>query len=336
MILSTYYINWAEAQNFFGFLPVLIIIIWLLIKKYIWQKKASLELSSKKYLDRFLLNFSLFRKKIKIILLVLAFFFMILALARPQWDASFEVVKQEGRDLIIALDISRSMLAQDLEPNRLEFAKNKIKNLVQQLKSDRVGLIVFSGSAIILCPLTADIGAFLTFLDSIDSETISSGTTAIDVAIKKAIDIFEQLPARKSKLLLILTDGEDFSNNLVDIGKKSKSLGLNIFTLGIATLSGAPIPVYDEEDKQIGHQKDEKGKVVISRLNENILQQLSSDTSGTYIRATKNGGDIQQLKEQVLKFEKNQIEDKSFMNKQEKFYYFALVSLICLLLDWLI
>ena len=170
----------------------------------------------------------------------MAFGFLALFIAalRPQWGQKEVVIKQEGRDLFIALDVSRSMLATDCTPNRLAVAKQKIKQLVPLLGCERIGLILFSGSAFIQCPLTVDYQAFNMFLDSVDAETISSGTTDLAQPIYKALDAYRQMPNKTTKLLAIFTDGEDFSSNIAHCKQQIWDENLRVFTVGVGRLMG--------------------------------------------------------------------------------------------------
>lgn len=329
-------INLANLNYLLFFIPTLLIIIIFLVRRLFWQKKKILLLASHEHIKELVKNFSLSKNLIKTVLLISGVLFLTIALLRPQWDAQQELINQEGRDLIIALDISRSMLATDVKPNRLEFAKNKIRSLVNALTAERVGLIVFSGAPFVQCPLTSDVASFFTFLDATDVETISSGTTAIDQAVNKAMDIFSKMPTRKNKILAIFTDGEDFSTNLQAIKQKAKEIGLHIFTIGIGTAEGAPIPLYDENGKQLGHQKDEAGKIVISRLNEDILKSLAADTAALYLHASNDSRDIDQLIKRIRMYEKEKFDEKNFSIADEKYYYFGLISLLCLLLEWIV
>jgi Ca-activated chloride channel family protein len=286
---------------------------------------------------RFLLpHYSLTKQIVKISLLVAGSIFLALALLRPQWDKKEHVVAQEGRDLFIALDISRSMLAQDCKPNRLTCAKEKIRTLLTLLGCERVGLILFSGSTFVQCPLTTDYSAFHMYLNQIDAETISSGTTALDQVLRKAITIFKELGERKHKLLVIFTDGEDFSSDLSGIKQEAVAMGLTIFTVGVGTHEGAPIPLVDIHGKPIGHQLDKKGAVVISHLNEGILTTLARDCGGTYISMTPDISDMQTLVKCVQRFEKEKLEDKKVSLFQEQYHYLVALSFICLLLEWIL
>lgn len=283
-----------------------------------------------------LCNFSSVKNWIKVTLLTMGLIFLCLALLRPQWDQQEETIEQQGRDIFIALDVSRSMLAKDVKPNRLELAKKKVKQLLKQLESERVGLILFSGSTFIQCPLTSDYDAFYMYLDQIDVETISSGSTAIDQAIRKALQAFSVTPNKKSKLLLLLTDGEDFSSNLAGVKQQAQKEGMSIFALGLGTQEGAPVPVVDERGNHQGYQKDKKGNVVISRLNEGILANLAHDSGGTYVHAIQDKSDLKRIVQSVQKFEKEFFEDKTVKTAQEQYHYFLLVSFFCFALEWIL
>jgi len=174
------------------------------------------------------------------------------------------------------------------------------------------------------------------FLDAIDVETISSGSTALDEAMRKSLEVFQQVPSRQNKILVIFTDGEDFSTNLADIQQVAQQEKMNIFTMGVGTAQGAPIPVFDEKGKQIGHQKDKKGSVVISRLDETMLQNIAQETSGVYVRVIpENDRDIDVLVNKVAGYEKERFEDKKIARMQEQYHWFLFISFVCLALEWI-
>lgn len=262
--------------------------------------------------------------------------FFIIALLKPMWDKKEESIMQEGRDLFIALDISRSMLAQDCLPDRLSCAKQKIKQLVQSLESQRVALILFSGSAFVQCPLTSDYGAFFMFLDQVDVETISSGTTAIDQALKVTLDTIKTMAPKKHKLLAIFTDGEDFSSHLSALKRDVQQEQLTLFTFGVGSLEGAPIPLYDQHGAMIGHQKDAQAKVVISRLNQDLLQSLAHDAGGMYVKMSDNNDDITTVTKTLNAFEKEAIEEKKVSQAQDRYYYPLFISLCCFIIEWIL
>jgi len=284
----------------------------------------------------FLHHTSRMRVIIKSSVWALGMFFLFLVLLHPCWNTKDETVVQEGRDLFIALDISASMLAQDIPPSRLEFAKQKIRALVNALPSERIGLILFSGSSFVQCPLTRDRSAFFMYLDQIDVDTIASGTTAIDQAISHALIAFKEGSNQKNKLLVLFTDGEDFSNNLATVKQEAQAQRLSIFTVGIGTAQGAPIPTYDTHAKQSGHLKDHTGTVVISALNEEMLQSLAADVGGIYIHPTQDAHDLSKLINIVQQKEKEMIEERTMAQREEQYPWFLMISFIFLAIEWLL
>jgi len=328
--------SWGSA-DWAGFIvPLLAIALGILVYRCTRIKNVVHLLGSMRTRERLLFNFSMPKVIFKSTLFMLGLFFISLTLLHPQWNKKDETVSQQGRDLIIALDISRSMLARDCAPSRLECAKAKIKQLVKQLSCERVGLLLFSGTAFMQCPLTSDYSSFFMFLDQVDTETIASGTTAFDQAISAALNSYKEMEGRKSKLLVMFTDGEDFSSNLSKIKKRVQDEKIHVFTFGVGTTEGAPIPLFDERGNQIGHMKDKKGTVVISRLNEGILNAVAHDSAGMYIRMTSDGTDLKTLVTQIQRFEKEKIEDKTFSRVDEQYPYFLAVGFILLMIEWLL
>ena len=217
-------ISWGSFSHIIWF-PVVLLGIAVIVYRYRKQLAAYRLLAGGRY--ALLSNASSKKQIARTVLLSTALLFLFIALLRPQWNRSEETVMQEGRDLYIGLDISRSMLAVDCKPNRLLYAKDKIKRLLKNLSSERVGLILFSGTAFVQCPLTSDYSAFYLYLDAVDAELISSGTTALDQAIRQALSSFFTTPERKNKLLVLFTDGEDFSHNLAGIKKEAAQENLS-------------------------------------------------------------------------------------------------------------
>jgi Ca-activated chloride channel family protein len=280
-----------------------------------------------------LMHFSRPKLIFKTFSLIVGFLFLSIALLRPQSPGKKVDVPQEGRDVFIALDISRSMLATDCLPSRLECAKTKIRGLLKQLTCERVGLILFSGTAFIQCPLTHDYTAFFMFLDQLDVETISSGSTVIDQAIALAANQVRMTAGRNHTLLVLVTDGEDFSSSTPT---RPDVPGLHIFALGMGTKEGAPIPLFDLQGRQIGHQKDQHGTIVISKLNEELLRTITQQTGGTYIPATKDDGDIKTITHLIQKYEKEKFSQTTITERYEWYPLCVAVSLVCFLIEWLL
>lgn len=320
-----------ENIYFFPFLFLFIAIIFFRFKKIEGAITSLTPVNS----QEIILNYSNKKNIFKVFLLIIGSSILFFSLLSPQWNKKDEKVEQEGRDIFIALDISRSMLAPDFLPNRLDWSKSKIKKLLNKLSTDRVGLILFSGSAFVQCPLTHDLASFFMFLDQADTEIISTGTTAIEKAIKITIDKFGSAD-RKNKLLIIFTDGEDFSSNLAAIKQEAAKQGLHIFTIGAGTEQGAPIPLTDKKGVKIGHQLDENGKVVITKLNKGILTALSESCGGSFILGSKNDDDLNKIIHKINRFEKEKFDDKKLSYLEEQYPYFLVVSFICFALEWIL
>lgn len=335
MIKNSIHIHLANPENLIYF--AFMLPLFALLAYQWWRRTKAVHMLAAHPSARFLVTgYSPAMNFVKTVLKsvgILAVFFMLL---RPQWDKKEEMIELHGRDLFIALDISRSMLCADVNPNRLEFAKKKIKDLVHKLSCERIGLLLFAGSPFVACPLTQDYDSFFMFLSAVDQQTISCGGTAIDKAIRAALDIYKKMPDRKHKLLILFTDGEDFSTSMNELKKEAAQTGMHIFAFGLGTNDGGPIPLFDQKGSLNGHQKDKNGAVVISRLDETLLTDLVNSCGGNYIKATEDRTDIQQVLNYLEQYEKEKIEEKKKEMYQEKYHYFAAVSFICFIIAWLL
>jgi len=224
------------------------------------------------------------RHKVKNSILVIVIIFSVLALAQPQWGFQWREVKRVGLDILIAIDTSKSMLASDVKPDRLERSKLAVKDLVRKLEGDRIGLIAFSGTAFLQCPLTVDYNGFMLALNDLGAGTIPRGGTSISSAIKEAIKSYEG-GQKKYKALIIITDGEDHEGDPVKLAREAQKNGVKIFCIGIGTAAGELIQLTDETGRK-SFLKDKEGNVVKSRLNENVLKEIALITGGAYIRSS--------------------------------------------------
>ncbi len=253
--------------------------------------------------------------KIKYFLIVLAVFFIITALMRPQWGFQWQEVKRQGLDILIALDTSNSMLAEDVLPNRLERSKLAIKDLVKKLYGDRVGLIAFSGTAFLQCPLTIDYEGFLLSLEDITVSTIPVGGTSLSKAIYTALKSYEG-GKKKIKILVIITDGEDLEGGVEGAIQKARAENVQIYCVGIGTGEGELIPVRTKDGK-MEFLKDREGNVVKTRLNETTLQNMAIETGGMYVKASGAEFGLDLIYEKRL----SQFEKEEFKSKMEKQYF---------------
>ena len=335
MLDNLFGIFWAAPRNSVVFLGIGLLIA-LLVLTSVRIKQFIGRLVHPDHQALLIKNFSWQRTLLKNLLVSLALLLLGIALLRPQWDSIDEKVTHQGRDMLVVLDISRSMLAQDYAPHRLAYAKQKMKRLIDMLEAERVGLLVFSGAAVMQCPLTTDRQAFSMFLDTLSVETISSGGTSYMAALEKVLEAFSSFAADRTKLALLCTDGEDFSQNLASVQAKLADQHIHVCTFGIATEEGAPIPLYDEHHMQQGFQKDEKGHLVVSRLNKNLMQQIARDTKGVFIATTRDDADLAQAKQWITSFEKTSWEERAVSRLQDKYFYYSGVAWLLLLLEWLL
>ena len=272
------------------------------------------------------------KQKLKIFFILMAVFFIILALTRPRWGFEWKDMKQEGVDIIVALDVSKSMLAQDIKPDRLSRAKRKIIDLLDMLEGDRFGLVAFAGTAFVQCPLTLDYSAAKLFLDATDTDLLSAQGTALAGAIRKSIAAFKS-PEDKSKAIILITDGESHGDDPLKAAKFAADQGVRIYTIGIGKDSGAPIP-----DAAGGFKKDEKGEIVLTQLDETTLQQIALQTGGTYVRSVTGDLDLQKIYIENIKPKIDKKELKTQRRKlwTERFQWPIFLALVCLFSEFLL
>jgi Ca-activated chloride channel family protein len=248
-------------------------------------------------------------------------------LARPRWGYHLQEIKRQGLDILIAIDVSKSMLTQDVKPSRLERTKLAVRDLVMKLNGDRVGLIAFAGEAFLVCPLTSDYSGFLLSLNDLSADTIPRGGTALTKAIEEAARSYGK-KEQPYKTVILVTDGEDQEGDALKAASKAKEKGIKIYTVGIGTQQGDLIRVMDNQG-QSRFLKDAQGNFVKSRLNENLLQRIAYTTNGAYVRSSGAQFGLDYLYEQQLsKLEKQEIENKMEKKYQERFQWFLTVAFI--------
>jgi len=275
------------------------------------------------------------KRKLKRFLQLCAILCILTGLMRPQWGFSWQEVKRRGLDIIIALDTSNSMLAEDVLPNRLDRSKLAIKDLVKKLQGDRIGLVAFSGTAFLQCPLTVDYNGFMLALDDITVNTIPVGGTSISNAIYTASKSFEG-GKKKHKILIIITDGEDLEGGVDAAIARARAEGLTIYCVGIGTSEGELIPIRDEQGR-MSFLKDQDGNVVKTHLDESILQKAALETGGIYVKTTGARFGLDVIYDTKLsKLEKEDFKSKMEKRYKERFQIPVLFALILLLLESLV
>ncbi|MDD5042542.1 MAG: VWA domain-containing protein [Candidatus Omnitrophica bacterium] len=313
------------------------VLIPLLVLFYIWSARARgsvmEKFAHKELLEELSSRLDRRKRSLKIILIILAAALILFSLMRPQWGFHWEEVKRKGVDILIALDTSKSMLAEDVKPSRFERSKLAIRDLVRGLKGDRIGLIAFSGSAFLQCPLTLDYGGFLLSLDNTGIDTIPKGGTSITSAIREAIKSYEG-GQKKYKTLVIITDGEDHEGDAGQAAEEAKKGGITIFCIGIGTKEGDIIPITDESGQK-GYLKDSRGNVVKSRLDETSLQKVALETGGVYVRATNADFGLDMIyRQRICKMEKRELETRMNKHYEERFQIFLGMALLLLLAEY--
>jgi Ca-activated chloride channel family protein len=299
-----------------------------------WRKKARKRFAEVALLEQLMPNASNVRFGLKFSFFLLAFTFLILGLANPQIGTKLEEVKREGIDLIVALDVSNSMKAEDLSPNRLERSKRAMLQLVEELKSDRLGIIVFAGQAYTQLPITTDYSAAKLFLSTIDTDIIPTQGTAIGAAIDLAIESFDYEKGG-NKALIVVTDGENHEDDAIQAAEEAKKKGIKVYTIGMGTPNGAPIPVF-RRGKQVGFRQDNQGNTVVSSLNEEMLREIASAGNGIYIRATNANAGFEQILDELSGMEKSEFESQVYTDYEDRFQFFLALSVILLLAAMLI
>lgn len=277
---------------------------------------------------------SKYKPTIKFILRMFAVAFLVFAIANPQIGSKLIEVKREGVDVVIALDVSYSMLAEDIKPNRLERAKRAISRLVDNLKGDRIGLIVFAGNAYIQLPMTTDYSAAKLFLHTIDTDVVSVQGTAIGAAIELAIDKFHT-DDDKRKALIIITDGENHEDDAYAMAGEAAENGFVVYTIGMGTVQGGPIPIY-KNGQRVNFLKDEHGETVVSKLDATILQEVATAGNGKFIRSGENDPNLSDLLEEISEMDKKEFDSKRFADYEDRFQYLIASAFFFLFIDVLL
>jgi Ca-activated chloride channel homolog len=308
-------------------LPLLAAAYWLIYKSA--QKDLSRFAESK--MRRILIpSFSNFKGFLKFNLIIFALAFLIIAASNPQVGSRVQEVKQSGIDVFILLDVSLSMKAEDIKPNRLDRAKMQISNLMGKLRGDRIGLIVFSGDAYIQIPLTTDYSAANLFLNAVDFNTVPQPGTAIGPAIELAVRSFNY-EQNTQKAIVLITDGEENQGNPLTAVKDAVSKGIKIYSIGLGSPDGVPIPVYN--GNQMTFKKDREGNTVMTRLDEKILIEIASAGQGKYYQGNNYQDQLNDIYNDLSSLEKTEFGVKKVTDYEDRFYYFLIPAILLLLIE---
>ena len=312
-----------------GVIPVLLV---LFLLHQIWKRRVQRKFADPKLLKDLAPDRSMFKPQIKLILLLMALTFLTMGLVNPKMGTKLETVKREGVDVVFAVDVSKSMLAEDIAPNRLEKAKRLVSEIINELASDRVGIIAYAGQAYPQLPITTDYGAAKMFLQSMNTDMLSSQGTAINQAIELAATYYDD-EEQTNRVLFVISDGEDHSEGAVlDAVDLATEQGIQVYTIGVGGTRGAPIPIKRNGVVE-SLKKDIEGEVVITRLNEEILIEIAEEGNGAYIDGENTAAAVEAIQEILSQMDKKEFEAKQFAEFQDQFQWFLGGALILLLLD---
>jgi Ca-activated chloride channel family protein len=318
-----------EYLNFLFGIPVLILGIIFYNR---WKKKSLALFGDSRLLKDLMHSYSKGRIQIKNVFTILIFALLIIGIANPQIGTKMEEVKREGVDLMIAIDLSNSMLAEDIKPNRLEKSKLAISRLIDKLEGDRIGLIVFAGEAYLQLPITTDYSAAKLFLSTVNTDIVPTQGTEIAKAINLSVQSFD-MENVQNKAIIIITDGESHDEKAIESAQQAQELEIFVHTLGMGLSRGGPIPIYNKYGNQIGYRKDREGNTVVSKLNENLLQEIASAGSGIYVRANNSKAGLSTLFAEINKMEKKEIGTMVFTDYKDRFQLFIGLALLLLIID---
>lgn len=324
--------RFAHPEYLYGLysVPVLVLALWYSIRN---KNKLLGRFADRKLQSALLPTYSKWKGSAKFGIILMVIVLLILTAADPQIGTRIEDVKESGIDIYILLDVSLSMQAQDIRPSRLEKAKLEISNLIQKLGGDRIGLIVFAGEPFVQFPLTTDYSAANLFLSAADVGTVPEQGTAIAAAINLATKSFDY-SSKIEKAMVIFTDGEDHEGNLQDAIDDAKKNGIMIYTIGLGSPDGVPIPVYNDQGQQVGFKKDLASNIVLTKLDEGALKQIAAGTGGQYLRGTNDRDELEIIYNDLSKIKKTEFGEKRVTDYEDRFYYFLAPAIALLLIEF--
>lgn len=314
----------------------ILVCIPVFIGAYIWythrKRRQLVEFGDPTLVRELMPNASRVRPNVKFSILMVALVLLILAAARPQYGQREQTIKRQGIEAIIALDISNSMLAEDVAPSRLDRAKQMLSKMIDQMVDDKVGLVVFAGEAYTQLPITCDYVSAKMFLNSITPDLIKTQGTAIGAALNTAIQSFGSEDSGASRAIVLITDGENHEDDATAVAARAKELGIKVIVVGIGKPEGSPIPMPGTNN----FRKDRQGNVVVSRLNEDMCRDIAKAGNGIYVRCDNTNTAMRTLQKEIDTLATTEIETKVYTDYNEQFQSFALVALFLLIIDFFI
>ncbi|MCK0147943.1 VWA domain-containing protein [Arenibacter sp. F26102] len=321
-----------DEKSYLYLLSIIPVMVVLFVLLQFWKKRTQRKFADLTLLKRLTPDRSNFKSSLKLIFILLGIASLTMALVNPKIGTKLETVKREGVDIVFAVDVSKSMLAEDIAPNRLEKAKRLVSEIINQLASDRIGIIAYAGQAFPQLPITTDYGAAKMFLQNMNTNMLSSQGTAIDQAIELASTYYDD-EEQTNRVLFIISDGEDHSEGKVaNAVEEATNEGIRVFTIGVGKTKGAPIPLKRNGIVE-SLKKDNQGEVVITKLNEEVLQEIAEEGNGLYINGENTEDAVSIIKEQLNQMDKKEFEAKQFAEYKDQFQWFLGAGLLFLFLD---
>ena len=320
-----------DEKKYLYLLFILPLIVLVFLANLYWKRKKQREFGDLEMVKKLSPESSVFKPVLKLVVLLLAFLGLIIALVNPKIGTKMETVKREGIDIVFAMDVSKSMLAEDVAPNRLDKSKQIVSQIINQLGSDRIGIVAYAGSAFPVLPITSDYGVAKMFLQSMNTEMVSSQGTSLDEAIRLAITYFDQ-KSKTSKLLVLISDGEDHSEDAQAAAEEASKAGLKIITIGIGTEKGATIPLKRDGVVE-SFQKDNNNQVVITKMNKESLEAIAKATKGGYVNGNNTKNVLEYIKATLDKIQKTEFESTEMADFQSQFQWFLGFAFLLLFVD---
>ena len=324
-----------ENPQYLYWLLIIPVLVAIYVLMRFWSRKQFERFANIKLRHYLVPMFSSARSNTKFVLFNLIIALLIIGAANLQSGSKMEKVKREGIDLFLCVDISNSMHAEDIAPNRLERSKQAINKLISKLGGDRVGIIVFAGNAYVQLPITTDYAAAKMFLSTVDTDLIPTQGTEVGRAIELAIKSFGE--SESNKAIIIISDGEDHENgDAVKAAQEAAKRNIKVYTIGMGLDEGAPIPIYNQYGKKTGYKKDKEGNIIITKLDDNMLRQIAEIGDGIYVRASNSNVGLDKIYEDINKATKSEIEAKVFTDYDDQFQWFVGAAIILLIIEILL
>ncbi|GGI56071.1 VWA domain-containing protein [Winogradskyella haliclonae] len=320
-----------DEKIWFWTLLIIPVLVLLFIGVQLWKKSAQRKFAESKLLKRLSPNQSLFKSVLKLVILCTAFACLSLALVNPKIGTKMETVRSQGVDIVFAVDVSKSMLAEDIAPNRIEKSKQLVTQIINSLGSDRVGIIAYAGKAFPQLPITTDYAASKMFLQNMNTDMMTSQGTAIREAIELAKTYYDD-EEQTNRVLVIISDGEDHEGDAADIAEEANEQGIRILTIGVGNEKGGPIPI-KRNGIVLNYKKDKNGETVITKLNEETLKDIANEANGVYINGSNTEKVVDTIKDLLDKMDKKEFESKQIADFKDQFQWFLGFGFFFLFVD---